>query len=172
MLLFLIPLAWVERKSSAKKTKIGWFDVKENLSHPLWIHVFIAGLGWAGNLAFWVIGLQFTTTVRASLLSTTYPIMLVGVLSFKGISISLLEKLGVFVAMLGLIVTTLSANRASVMVDLLARHSPDMSRKVTFPAGSPGELQYLLGDALCLMSVSSPSYTSIPNSTTPHSKIF
>ena len=155
MVLFLMPLAWIEHKSDTTK-KIGWLEVKPDLTHPLWIHVFIAGLGWAGNLIFWVIGLQYTTTVRASLLSTTYPIMLVGVLSFKGIPISLLEKFGVFIAMIGLMVTTISANGASVMVDLVARHGPDMSRKITSHTVTLGELQYLLGDGLCLMSVSSP----------------
>ena len=163
MVLFLAPLAWIEHQSTTTKT-IGWFEIKPNLTYPLWIHVFIAGLGWAGNLIFWVVGLSFTTTVRASLLSTTYPIMLVGVLSIKGIPISFLEKLGIAVAVIGLMVTTLSANGASVTVDLLARHSP--SRQVT---SQTGELQYLLGDGLCLMSVSAHhiqlSLTQVPSFT-------
>ena len=49
MCIFLFPLAWLLewRKGSPQ---IDWSLVKPGMRYPLWVHLFFAGLGWAGNL--------------------------------------------------------------------------------------------------------------------------
>ena len=99
---------------------------------------------------FWIEGLRRTTTVHASVLATTYPLMLVVVLSLGGVHITLLEKIGVVVAFIGLGITSFAASNPSLVMQLMA-----MSGGVSSWA-STGTMDdsrlYLLGDTLCLLS--------------------
>jgi hypothetical protein len=52
MSILLIPLAIMERMYS-KNASTDWTARKPDLSFPIYMHVLIAGAGWAGNLLFW-----------------------------------------------------------------------------------------------------------------------
>jgi drug/metabolite transporter (DMT)-like permease len=57
---------------------------------------------WSVSLVCWVQGLRYTSTVRASLFSSTYPLMLLAYFRFvKKQTVSWGEVFGVFVALLG-----------------------------------------------------------------------
>jgi len=86
MCIFLIPLAIIERVSN-KMNKVEWFSKKSDLNYSILTHVIIAGIAWCVNLLFWVEGLRYTTTVRASIICGTHPLMLIIYLSLKGINI-------------------------------------------------------------------------------------
>lgn len=49
MLIFLIPLAFVESKFNPTQ----WFEVKPGLKYPVIVYIIIAGVSWAGNLLSW-----------------------------------------------------------------------------------------------------------------------
>ena len=102
MCVFLIPIALIEGRYST--TKIDWFVRKEDLMFPVFVHILLAGLFWSANLLFWVEGLLFTTTVRASVFANAHPLILVIVLRLAGHNISYMEYLGIFGVILGLII--------------------------------------------------------------------
>jgi drug/metabolite transporter (DMT)-like permease len=107
MILFLVPLAFLESRSGT--SAVQWTAKKTDLKHPLFVHVFVAGLGWTGNLVFWISGLMYTSTVRASMFASLYPLMLVVYLRFNGVRISNLEWIGVLAAIIGIVTVTGSA---------------------------------------------------------------
>ena len=50
MVCFLIPLALVERQFTVKENRVQWFKKFDDLRYPLYVHVSIAGVAWAGNI--------------------------------------------------------------------------------------------------------------------------
>jgi drug/metabolite transporter (DMT)-like permease len=130
MILFLVPLAFIEIKLGA--LAVQWTARKTDLKYPLFVHVIVAGLGWTGNLVFWISGLMYTTTVRASMFASTYPLMLVVYLHFNGVIVSRIEWLGVLAAIIGIVTVTGST-------------VPD-SNETFLP------LDRMYGDGLCLLS--------------------
>lgn len=152
MCVFLIPLAWLLEWQKGSPP-IGWSEVHPGMKYPLWVHLFFAGLGWAGSLMFWIEGLRLTTTVHASVLATTYPLMLVVVLSLGGVPISILEKVGVITAMVGLVITSFAAAPPSIIVQLIGMSGgvSSISSWASLSTVDDARL-YLLGDTLCLMS--------------------
>jgi drug/metabolite transporter (DMT)-like permease len=104
MIIFLIPLAILESWSDRNK-RVDWFGYKPDLPYPVIIHTIFSGLAWAGNLLCWIVGLQFTTTFKASLIACTHPLMLVLYLKCRGIYVSYMSMFGVIFAFSGLIIS-------------------------------------------------------------------
>ena len=75
---------------------------KMRLVHVSW-YVLLVGLTWAASLALWVGALCFTSTARASLFSSTYPLILLCWMRWKGVQVSWMEMAGVVVALVGIV---------------------------------------------------------------------
>ncbi len=105
MLIFLIPLAVFEVLSN-KDNKVDWLSVKPGMKYPVIVHIVVSGFGWAGNVLFWIVGLQYTTTFKASLVASSHPILLVMSMQCKGMPVSALEWLGVFVSFGGMVLSS------------------------------------------------------------------
>jgi drug/metabolite transporter (DMT)-like permease len=102
MSIFLIPFAIIEYMYLPVKERTEWFSYKPDLQFPVVVHIILAGIFWSVNLESWVYGLQFTTTVRASVFASCHPLMLVVVLSLLGQKVASLEWGGVAVVICGL----------------------------------------------------------------------
>ena len=129
MCIWLAPLAILENFTVES---VDWFQYKPDLKFPVFVHVIIAGIAWVGNIMSWVEGLQYTSTVRASLFANLHPLMLVVVLSCTGVKVSYLEWLGVLVVIVGIFV--------SAAHGLLSIFGPNQSSHA---------IRMLFGDALC-----------------------
>ena len=81
---------------------------KMRLVHVSW-YVMAVGLTWAASLALWVAALCYTSTARASLFSSTYPLILLVWMRWKGVQVSWLETVGVVVALVGIVTAESSA---------------------------------------------------------------
>jgi drug/metabolite transporter (DMT)-like permease len=103
MCIFLIPLALLEHKLTKPENRSDYLARKSDLRFPVLVHVLLAGAFWSVNLECWVYGLQYTTTVRASVFASSHPLMLVIVLSILGQRVSCLEWSGVLVVIAGLL---------------------------------------------------------------------
>ena len=107
MTLFLLPLAFMEALCGKKNNAIDWFARPPELQYPLYVHVAIAGVAWGVNLVFWISGLAYTTTVRASIMASLHPLMLVFVLSLSGKKkVTAIEWAGTCISILGIVVAT------------------------------------------------------------------
>ena len=104
MLIFLIPLAIIEHTCIKNRPSDKQIANDTNLSYPVYIYVAIAAAAWSGNLLTWIYSLQYTTTVRASLVASLHPLFLVFVIYFSGGSVSRYEWLGVVLSIAGLCV--------------------------------------------------------------------
>ena len=109
MVLFLVPLGYIERTTTIKEERVDWFKKFDDLRFPLFVHVSIAGIAWAANLLLWITGLKYTTTVRASLFAQMHPLILVVYLRLRGDSVSSFEWIGVIVSFAGLLLAGSSA---------------------------------------------------------------
>lgn len=106
MLIFLLPIAIFEAWSDKKK-RVDWFAKKPDLKYPVIVHVFFSGLAWAGNLLTWIVGLQYTSTFKASLIACSHPLMLALWLLIRGDKVSWFGLFGILVAFAGLIISNL-----------------------------------------------------------------
>ena len=97
----------------------------------------ISGVAWTGNLLCWIEGLEFTSTVRASVFANVHPLMLVIFFRVSGSFISRLEWLGVTVVMLGIL---LSACRDEFQKFDLDPNEPQEDKRAW------------IGDLLCLLA--------------------
>jgi len=111
MLIFLIPMHIIERRSTAPAERINLFSRKPELPYPVIIHVLIAGSAWAANLLLWVSGIRYTSTVRANIFACLYPLMLVVLLQVRPTAQgqgsskpSKFEWLGTFIALSGVVI--------------------------------------------------------------------
>ena len=77
---------------------------KMRLVHVSW-YVLIVGLTWGASLALWVGALCFTSTARASLFGSTYPLILLCWMRWKGVQVSWMEMAGVVVALVGIVIS-------------------------------------------------------------------
>jgi drug/metabolite transporter (DMT)-like permease len=107
MTVFLIPLAIAEVYMDPIKNKVDWFGYKPDLRFPVIVHVGISGIAWAGNLLAWILALQYTTTFKASVLTSSHPIMLTIYMRCQNMPVSGMEYLGVLVSFLGLLLSSL-----------------------------------------------------------------
>lgn len=101
MVLSLLPFSFYEAWS-AKENRVQWFAYKPDLPFPVFVHVLISGMSWAANLLFWVVGLQYVTTFKASIVASCHPVLLVFVMKFMGHEISIAEWIGVTVSFGGM----------------------------------------------------------------------
>jgi drug/metabolite transporter (DMT)-like permease len=106
MLIFLLPIAVLEVVADKNK-RVDWFARKPDLKYPVIVHVFFSGLAWAGNLLTWIVGLQYTTTFKASLIACSHPLMLALFLLFRGDKVSWMGLFGILVSFSGLIISNL-----------------------------------------------------------------
>jgi hypothetical protein len=101
MVLALLPMAMLEAYRG-EENRVAWFSIKPGLPFPIIVHVFISGLAWAANLLFWIIGLQYISTFKASVVASSHPVLLVVAMRLSGHPVSFYEYLGVFVAFGGM----------------------------------------------------------------------
>lgn len=104
MSIFLLPMAIIESYLGRGKNVVHWWEVKPGLRWPVVVHVAIAGLAWGANLVFWISGLVYTSTVKASLFSGLHPMMLVIFLYSSGTRLSRLEVFGTFICISGIFI--------------------------------------------------------------------
>lgn len=138
MSIFLIPLAIVEYYRNKKKGEVvEWFSRKPGLIFPVWGHILLAGIGWSLNLLLWIVGLQYTTTVRAAILSSCHPLMMVVFFQVFGTQVvSKFEWLGVVISFSGIVLAT-----SNSLFDKQAVEGTDSS-----------QWNELFGDFLCLVA--------------------
>lgn len=107
MVLCLIPTAiWEIYSKNAKP--IDWFGKQPDLPFPVIVHLFVASLGWSFSLLFWIVGLRYISTFKASILATCHPILLVFWMRCNGKVVSYAEWIGVFIAFFGVFISNLS----------------------------------------------------------------
>jgi drug/metabolite transporter (DMT)-like permease len=106
MTLILAPMALIESYSD-KKYKVDWFAKKPDLPFPVIVHVLFSGLAWGGNLTMWIVGMQYTTAFMASIINSSYPIMLVISLKLTGTLVSGMEMIGVGISVGGMVISCL-----------------------------------------------------------------
>jgi drug/metabolite transporter (DMT)-like permease len=109
MLIFLIPLTALETFCSRNHVPLRdrWLKVRPDCSYPAFVYVVLCGFGWSGSLLLWILGLRFTSTVKASILAVVHPLMLVIYLKCVGKPVSKMEWVGVVVVIAGLVISSL-----------------------------------------------------------------
>jgi drug/metabolite transporter (DMT)-like permease len=100
MSIFLIPLAFLEIWKNNGET-IKFFDRKEDLPFPVWVHTVIAGMLWSGTLLLWINSLKYLSTTQASLIVNTHPLIMVFYMQFTGMDVGYLDWLGVLISIAG-----------------------------------------------------------------------
>jgi drug/metabolite transporter (DMT)-like permease len=106
MLIFLLPIAVFEAISDKNK-RVDWFARKPDLKYPVIVHVLFSGLAWSGNLLSWIVGLQYTSTFKASLIACSHPLMLALWLLIRGDKVSWFGLFGILVSFGGLVLSNL-----------------------------------------------------------------
>ena len=77
--------------------------------HVIW-YLLAVSITWAGSLVLWVVALPYTSTPRASLFCSTYPLLLVPYMKYvQKIPVSVGETLGVVVAFAGIVVSEMDS---------------------------------------------------------------
>lgn len=112
-------------------------EVLPPLPYPLWIFLLCAGFSWSANLILWLIALQFTTTVKASLYASLYPVMIVFYLTFTGRPVSMIEWFGVGITVVGVVL----AGGKELREEFFGSNQNHQTHKYE-----------LVGDLLCLTS--------------------
>ena len=69
--------------------------------------------GWAGALFLWVASLRYTSTVRASLFGSVYPLILVAYVRYTGVRISRGEVIGVLLTTAGMAITLMGGSSSN-----------------------------------------------------------
>jgi drug/metabolite transporter (DMT)-like permease len=141
MAFFIAVLAIIEVYSD-KKNKVDWFSKKPDLPFPVIVHVFFSGIAWGGNLLLWIVGMQYTTAFVASLIYSSYPIMLVISLKLKGSPVSGMEMIGVGVSVVGMVISCLQ--------DVLGSNQNQQIEG----AATIDTRHQIMGYVLCLMAAS------------------
>ena len=158
MFIFLLPLSFIEYQyhlgqnqnqgRDSRDKAMSMFHKPNDLPYPIIVHLFFSICAWSGNVLSWIYALQFTTTVRASLLSSLHPIFLVIYLYCTTNSVTLYEWCGVMVSLVGLFIIG-----SDGMWDL----------------GEKELVSVLVGDALCLIAAASQVMVIITRrQLTPH----
>jgi drug/metabolite transporter (DMT)-like permease len=77
--------------------------------HVSW-YLLAVSITWAGSLVLWVVALPYTSTPRASLFCSTYPLLLVPYMKYvQKIPVSVGETVGVVIAFLGIVVSEMDS---------------------------------------------------------------
>jgi len=144
MAIILIPIACIEARYFSHPWNWLTWDRKADLKYPVVWYVLAAGLAWSLNLLCWIIGLEYTTTVRASIFSGMHPLMLVFYMYCSGKSISCYEWVGVFLSFVGLLFIALFSEGLLYKAVLGSSHR---GGKTTIAND-----QSWVGDLLCLVA--------------------
>jgi drug/metabolite transporter (DMT)-like permease len=145
MLFFLVPIAFLEYLQTG--TYIQYFARKPELPYPIYVHVLFAGLGWSGTLLFWINGLNFISTVQASLFVNLHPLFMVLYLYFTGSTLTIYDWCGVFLAVSGMIIIS----------------AEDLYHELVDPSEDTQNLSnQIFGSCLCLLAACS-EFTVIVN---------
>lgn len=144
MVLTLIPMAFIETYFYPPWGWLTW-KKREGLQFPLYVYIAIAGLAWSVNLSAWVIGLQYTTTVRASIFAGSHPLLLVLYYHFKGDKVTIWEWSGVFVSFFGLLFIALFGD--GLFMEIFKGTTSYSRKGVAEPTG-----REVFGDLICLIS--------------------
>ena len=118
---------------------------KMRLVHVSW-YVLLVGLTWGASLALWVGALCFTSTARASLFSSTYPLILLGWMRWKGVQVSWMEMAGVVVALVG-IVTSEVVGYFTASERIVDDPPPPASADDSLPSQAGGSCQVVAGSS-------------------------
>jgi len=141
MMLFLVPSAIIEiilvHRADRSEIRTNWIQnsLYQRTHRHVLLYVVGSGVCWAVALGGWVVSLVFTTTVRASLFGSTYPLVLVAYYRFTGTKISRGEFIGVLISLLAIVVSMIT----SLTHDDGARPGLDGRTMI-------------IGDALCLVT--------------------
>ena len=103
MIIFLWPIAFIEKRYFEGE-QVSLWSKQPDLDYPVYVHVLIATTAWCFNLLTWIYSLQYTTTVRASLVASLHPLFLVFVIYFTGGNVSKYEWIGVIISIIGLFI--------------------------------------------------------------------
>lgn len=114
----------------------------EGRQYPLWALLSMNAFAWAFSLLLWIAALQYTTTSRASLFASIYPLIIILDEKRRGVRVSAGEFVGVFIALVGVICTELTSILTNEESNRLVVGDGD--------GGSSGSM--LVGDVLCLIS--------------------
>ena len=148
-------------KKKGKRVRVAITTVvtqsKMRLVHVSW-YVLAVGLTWAGSLALWVWALCYTSTARASLFSSTYPLILLGWMRWKGVQVSVMETVGVFIALVGIVTSEVVGyftaterilSEPAPAEDVAAAPAADSWESCQVVAGSSSQL---IGDLMCILA--------------------
>lgn len=113
MVICLLPTAVWEAYVN-QQNPIPWFTKLPDMPYPLIIHMLFASIGWSFSLLFWIVGLRFISTFKASVLAACHPIMLVLYMRCTGKSLTPGEYAGVGIAFVGVVVSNLASVFSSV----------------------------------------------------------
>lgn len=136
MVLTLIPCALIE----AYFYPVDWLTMKKSYHY-----IIIAGFAWSINLVCWIIGLTYTTTVRASIFSGSHPLLLVFYYYFKGTPVTMWEWRGVFLSFFGLLFIAFFGD--GLFVEIFKGTTSYSHTGVSEPTG-----REVIGDLICLVS--------------------
>jgi len=130
----------VTPRNTAAPASRGW--------HVSW-YLLVVCLTWAGSLVLWVVALPYTSTPRASLFCSTYPLLLVPYMKYvQKVPVSAGEVLGVAISFVGI----LTSEMGSLMGDTSAETGADTKDAAASDSEwTPGQRQ-LYGDLLCVGS--------------------
>lgn len=147
MALILIPLAVIEARFFSTPQWLSW-DKKPDLRYPVFVYVLVAGMAWGINLILWIVGLEYTTTVRASIFAGMHPLLLVLYMVAIGRKVSWQEWIGVLVSFFGLVFIALFSSNGLWyrIVGVGSSH-----RRPISSTGSPSS-QPWIGDMLCFFA--------------------
>ena len=136
MLFYLFIPSLIETIARPPGERFAWVRTHEEKRWSVPVYLALHSVSWGLSLMLTVTSLRYTTTTRAALFGTLYPLMLVAYFRFTGVRISMGENVGVVLATVGVAVTVLTA----------ASESSDQ-RASERPAG-----QELIGDAMNILA--------------------
>lgn len=112
----LLPAALEIRRTPIEERRL-WFKKKAGEKWHIGWYIFGVSCCWAWSLALWVTSLRYTTTVRASLFGSLYPLVLVVYSRVTGVKVSKGEALGVVLAFGGVAITLIPGGSSSSSSD-------------------------------------------------------
>jgi drug/metabolite transporter (DMT)-like permease len=122
--------------------------------HVFW-YLLVVCLTWAGSLVLWVVALPYTSTPRASLFCSTYPLLLVPYMKFvQRVPVSGGEVLGVAISFIGILVTEIGSlmEEETGGAAMVQDGSGTPSSTLLDANGWTNGQRQLYGDVLCIGS--------------------
>jgi drug/metabolite transporter (DMT)-like permease len=139
MCVFLVPIL-IYQYYDPNIPQIKWTEVYPDLKYPYFYYIIAQTIAWPTNVICWVVGVKYTTTVRAALFASTHPVMLITALYLTVHRIQLMEWVGVAVIMCGIFYSF--SNQLNNFKDI-----GNIPTTV-----NTGKQSTVFGDTLCLVS--------------------